>query len=1073
MQFVLVHQGGITFVLSTEWFTWLSEWEISCGASASVRSGLTNLSVADFMQQFYNPGVANFGDVPIEFTNMLAVNVLLGIVSAVFLLILASTLYLARLSRRATRDQPTDEDAPLAKIFRGPERTILAQSGVAMIALMIIGPILLVRATNPAAATSSVNDLLWIGPFIMLIDLSRLMLVGSLRKPATPDIVVDQCANEKRKPILKVTLDNLCSEFSRSYERHIEIPTITERPALADNGGIFVPEPGEGRYFLGTLKAQNYEEILACLNLGVLDRGRTALIVCPDAVLMQFSTNIIERLQTEHQNFDPHTWLANTQLEEDDGPLDIIFASPETLGTILDRIKIVKGEIATLGGIIVIGMHRMDVGLLSLGLRRLKPFVENPASMIGVAQSEELGNARNFLGFLPLFSELREKPPIQVDLDLYGPSYTLILRQRQGASFERREDWPDWVKVLWSTRRSEPRADVYLFDTAADHAATLWRDRVLVEVDGNYDSDTIAWGRTLRTPSIFPIDAPHPAVLIKDRGNLADALRLSVADTQSIENLRILATGDYPGASFLRAKLTEELNRVQQAREYKRALARFCIKFGSYLPKPQGGPVELALLVQQEYKSTMRRGFALGGENSDLSQDGLERIWAEREEPLEELGISNTRVGLERLFRQTFRVSNTASFVTREESSDRRWTYNLTATSLANSDILATYALEQNQNAPLPGTADRGVYSLIAADHGLNYAEGTRISVGGGLYEIRSVNSGRKTVLVQPENSIEPRGLTFVRDYAIRVRSDDPSKQFAADMRRAVQDTPQAFEIATGYAHVARRTTAVLENGADCTPLSEDGTPPKRIQTAILSDYRLRSIAIMRLYQGKAQPNPRASQTARRIFGRGAVSRGRGSLNNPLTGTLPPNVAFTLITTLQDVLGLMFQSQHHRIAVVSHDAIVLPPVRSVSFNNITSYCLERQPSLAPSTGDQAFAAESRNLLNRHVHGQDVRSDYNAFANAFITQARARQGVKEATIAPLLTLTLIEDSDHDLGVARFLNSNFIEVQEYWRDYLEHYADCWRRREPHDYTFGSKVQPSCYDFQGAFDIVKGMA
>lgn len=1071
LQFALVNSGGLTVALDSAWITWLTEWEISCGGSILGRDGVALL---DHLQQYYNPGDGGAGDVTIEFTNMLALNLALGLIAALPLIVIGAVMQLFGFVRGKSGEPATEEDAPLSGLFRGPERTILAQSTAAVIALMIIGPILLVRSQNPEANTTGIEDLLWIGPFIVLLDLARLMLVGPKLSDPAPFAETEPVELPSRERILKALAGRLQGDFATSHERLIEVPPISDIAAPDVAPGPDVPGQGKGRYILGTLKAQNYDEVLACLNEGVLDRGRTALVVCPDAPLITFSNDIITRLAEKQPNIAPRTWLANTELEEEDGPLDLIFASPETLGTVLDKIEIIKSEIATLGGVIVIGMHRMDVGLLSLGMRRLKPFVENPATMIGVAQSEEMGNARDFIGLLPLFSELEDEAPTKIDLDRIGPSFTLLLCQRDMSSFERREDWPDWVKVLWRARQLQPRAEIYLFDTEADHPALLWRDRVVADVDGEYDADVVAWGRSLQTPSVFPINAPHPAAVIKDRGNLADALRMSIADTDAVENLRIVTTGDYPGSSFLRARLHTELGASREAVDNKRALARFCKTYGSYLPKPQGGPIELALLVHQEYRSTMRRTFGRGGEKSTLSQDGLDKIWAEREEPLHELGISNTRVGIERLFRQAFLVQSSASFVTREESADRRWSYDLTATSLANPDSLATYALELDQKSALPGTTERGVHRLIAADHGLTYAEGTRVSAGGGLYVIRSVNPALKTVLVAPENSMEPRGLTFVRDYAIRVRSDDPTQQFAADTRRAVQDTAQAFEIAIGYARVARRTTAFLEHGTSRTPLGDEGATPRRADTAILSDYRLRSIAVMRLYQSAVGAGGGAARPGGgRVFGRGAARTAKGTPSVGMEGSAQAKVAFTLITTLQDVLQLMFPPLAHRIAVVSHDAVVLPPVNSVTFDKVTGYCLERQPTLARATKEQPFQAGDRDVLNRHLHSQDVRLEYDTFVEAFLNQARARDKVAPEMRSPLLTLVVLEDSDHDLGVARFLNTNFREVQAYWQDYLEHYADAWRRREAHDYEFGAGSRPSCYDFQAAFDIVKGMA
>ncbi|MEM9755639.1 MAG: hypothetical protein AAF914_06585, partial [Pseudomonadota bacterium] len=1013
----------------------------------------------EFLNLLYNPGPpgSGGGDLPTSFTNMLAVNlVLMAAFTVLSFLAAGIRAAVVALSRR---DPPGPAPEPI-RWLRGPERVILVQSTLAIISTLIIGPIVLLYAEAPATASASLVDLLWVGPVIVMLDLARLMLVPA--RAGAVDAAED--APDTSAPDTPLILGGVAADLKREFGDQavlgFELPPATQTAAPTPDGLAAIPGPGQSRYLPGTLKAETYGDILDSLTRGVLDTGRAALVICPNDAIQDFSRNILDGLARSDGARHTRAWVANTELSNEDGAVDILIASPELLNTILDQVEGVRAELATLGGIVILGLHRMDLGLLALGLRRLKDFVEHPKEMIALVQSEARANAVASIRTLPLLNELRDPRSVPVrDLDRQGPAHVLVLRVAQNETFaeQRRAHWPVWARALLSVRQGQPRATPYVFDAEAAHPAGIWREQVIQTLQGTVEPDIDQWARTLPSPQITPHAAAHPAAFLTDPGNLADAVQIGVAEETSHETLRVITTRSYPGASFLQSELARETDTFDAAARSD-GLRRFCARFGSVYPQPQGGPIELALLVRQEYSSAIRLGASDAPRGGELRQDRLDRIWTDRAEPLEKLGISNTRIGLERLFRQTHRIPSTASFVSREQGEDRRWTYRLAEQSLANPDTLAMVSLELTLGAGLPGSDGPSGAAMPLADHGLSYAEGVRLLINGDIYQVQTVNTARRSALVQASNAADLVGYTFVRDYALRADQDGHVPGFAAEARTPVQQTEQPFEIATGYAHIARRTQAHLEHRRSGAPFGPTGQSPLRSDTQIVSDYRLRSMALLRIYD--AAPSS------------GAARRGRGP-RGPVTRRTAPGggdggLVLTLATSLQDVLGLIFRPLAHRIAVVSPDLTAPPREGDGNPDGATAFCLDRQPALVAPGGADPFA----HVGMRHRLSDPARAAYGTLFDAFIEQARARENAPETAHQTRLTLAVIEDSDHDLGVARYLNEHTGEVLRLWSDYLRHYAQEPVGTPGHDYGFGAAVAPSCYDFIAAAELVEKM-
>lgn len=1024
-------------------------------------------SVSDILHQRYNATPP--GDLPYQFTDMMFFNLALLVLFAAILVVIG-LLRVVFSKLFGSGEPPASAPEPIA-FFRGPERIVLVQSVLGITVLLMMAPMLLMTAEDPSNWSRSVWDFLWVGPFVLLVDLARLMLVPAIAEQTDVTEEIDPAATAEPELFLPAVATRLKAVYdTRPDNLDFVIPKIKVQASPTTEDTTKIPEAGTVRHLKGTLKADNYGYVLSYLNQAVLDAGRSALVICPNESLDVIADNILDRLNHSSSSLVSRTWRANAPLQNDSaanvGAVEVIFASPETLGELVTHIRALRGELATLGGVFIFGLHRMDIGLLNLGLRRLKPFVDHPNRMIGVVQSEERGALFTVVRHLPLLNELSNPVDIPlVNLDRNSPAHTLVVRPSQEADFTRRENWPLWAQMLISARKDEPRADAFVFDTDARFPAGAWREEVVQQLDGNEDNELVSWARQLAMPVLSPIDAGHPVGLLQDQGNLADALRIGIADSETVETFRLILTSDYPGASFLRQRLKYELDRADRSADaLRQSVQNFSDSFGSVLPTPRGGPVEMALMVQQEYYSAIRGRADRSHERQVLRQDHLDRLWAQREGPLEKLGITNTRVGLERLFRQTYEVSSSSDFVTRTESEDRRWMYRLADQSLAHPDMLANMRVELGQGAVLLGSEQPGGFSVPLADHGLSYDDEVRLLIGGNVYEVSNVDPNDRIVTVEPRDK-PVRPYAFVRDYAFRLEPKNDIPNFATDARLPVQDTEQPFEIATAYAHVCRHTTAHLEHGSSMNAFGTDNRMPKRKETDVRFDFRIRSVGLLRVYGagGESGGTP--------VVGLRRSARRRGgpqAAQNRIDG----KIAFTLATTLQDVLALTFHPLAHRIAVVSPEAHLLSPKGRLEWDTTSNYCLQRQPALMRGDPHMPFMDTDRSVTSRHQISEATQSAYGEFFSEIITEARARNNVRPETRKPYLTLAVIEDSDHDLGAVRHLRDSADEVLGLWSDYLNHYENEPARATDFDYAFGAERTADCYDFAGAAEVLRKM-
>lgn len=1049
LQWYIGSSGGLRAVLNSPLLSTLYRWPIVC---ANALSNDTPLYL--FLQQRYNPALNNSfsgANVPVEFTNMLAVNLVL---MAAFCTVSAFTALVSRMLaafRRRSREKVLSSDERLLAWLSGPERTSLIQNAILVLLAIAVAPILVLWSTSPDVTTPPINNFLWAGSLVVMIDLARLLLMGrSLH--AVESTKVDKNSDEASGLILKSVYSAIIKRRSEAIAAHFELPAQREQaPAVTKKGEeLDSISNGEVKFLFETLNNNHFETISDIIDTKVLDTGRAALVICPQDALEEFASDLEERFDNADTTLKPVIWRVGRP-RSDEHRIDFFIVSPELLDTLVAKQKEVAEELSRLGGIFILALHRLDVGLLNLGLARFQQAVDAPSEMVAVVQSEQRRDLRNWIKNMPLLRSLNTQGGV-VDSS-FGrkvPGYTILLDPVDASTAELHSRWPIGARALFDGHAVAQQSGGFIFDMNARHAKSVWQTTV---VEHLHDADRIAeakWAGEITAPVLIPTEHPHPIGLLEDNGNLVDMMGIGIASESSREALRLIVRGTYPGSTFLRDRLEHAIKSgtASSPGGLRTTLTDVWNLHGSIIPTPGGGPLELALMVRQEYQT---RG---------LTQSRLDAIWAKQSNAISQLGITNSRIGLERLLRQTLRISDNKRMVSRKETENRTWAYSIVDQSLASSEVLAALPLSFPQLVDLPGV--NAFQKLALADHGLSYAEGTRIILNGSIYKLQSVQSSKDIVFVEADDERPLRPYVFVRDYRISTGANKKAINFAVDKRHPPKSTDYPTEIVTGYARISRQTSAFREFANVNQAFESAGTVPSREDVSVASEASLRSIAILRAYQPEERNANRKSQKPQ--FGRKQTQDSTGSEISGL-------VAFTLAATLQDVLAMLFPALAHRIAVVSLDAFVVAPRGEREWDNVSAFALDRHPGLLPPTNPKQDGKEERTRERHQLKASD-RAKYSEFFDAFIAKARQRLDADPVTGTALSSMAVIEDSDHELGVANSFLERFAEIREFWAAYLEHCERIAASDREADYSFGSGRLPVCFAFDEALKIVKGM-
>jgi hypothetical protein len=546
------------------------------------------------------------------------------------------------------------------------------------------------------------------------------------------------------------------------------------------------------------------------------------------------------------------------------------------------------------------------------------------------------------------------------------------------------------------------------------------------------------WVRDLPVVQIAPPSGKSPLAVIDDRWNLADAVSCGTAEEQAQEAMTVVTVGGYPTSRFLLAQLREATGGAARGPGGRRqALDAFSNRFGSIMPAPGDGPAELMLMTVRELDVARRT-------SNWVNQDRLRHLWSNANTAvLEQLRIRVGAAGLRQLFQVASSRVLQGNEIDQSREGDMSRRFRLR--SAAAQGALTLDMLRVHIGNPVERF-------LPAADHGLSYAQGTRMVIDGNVHKVASVDTQARQVRLDIANTTAAPRTDFVRDYASPVFMGSDSL-FAAEAPSLSVEVQQPYAMVLGYVPFARRTRAAMEWSTDAAPFSATESP-RIVDCSIDSALRLRRIACLNLLTAGAAAQP----------------RGRSQPSAP-DQAVSARVAFTLACTLNDVVATLFPMQAHRIAILHGPlppgAGALPQPQPGREDRVLAYALARQPRLVPLwDSGRTDAAPGMPDLQRRMADEGRK-----FAATFMQ--KARRNTDAAIPDSRLSLFLVEDSDHDLGVATAFAAQFRErVLPFWADYLQ-----WCDKEPvkgatHPYGFGTGEIPQTFDFAEAAQIVKAM-
>ena len=1035
------------------WPRWLYQTMPTCAPDPL--SGFTDpLALREFLLYRY---AATGTDLIPDFTAGLAANLALLAaaavvvwVGAVFVLVWQA---IARLFRRPAPRRVSAKFAGWRRMNRTERAVVVLAAGITVLVAMAGPAMLVLLSDNPQDFSLQVKDLLWIGPLLFLADLARL---------AWPEPSLDTFATQVETPVtvtVPLVLPALVQSMRKTFpQRAVMDLMIARQPGARTDpdaaGPLPLPAPGTAEFHESSLLRWHLDRLVRVANRAVLDAGRTALVVCP----IEAQRGINDELETRFR-IDPgpgivRIWSDGQPLEAGDD-LELIIVTPESLSRLLDNAVAYQGFLERLGGIFVIDFHRLDLGLLHVALTRLKQHVRAPDSIVAMFQAERRGGLSDWIKNLPL---PRTKSILRMD----RPAPSVAIDQHVVLALPGRSDSPDGDAGLWPTRaqlmvhalRTAPQAEPYHFDEHARHVPSQW-ENILRRLRNETDQSIANRAAQLQHPVLLPINHAHPFAVIDDAGNLVDCLGAEITAPTSLEALRIVMRGTYPAAIFLHDQIEQARRKAgTSATGLRNALDELRGKYGSLTPEPVGGPVEVAMMLKQEILKRRNDGSRVG-------QRQMESIWPKPDSVLRQLHVANTRAGIERLFQIALQIPGTDGFLESELRPDRTLTYALAADVISRGMAFETLKVRVRDTVQQGRSADpawRGEVRVLA-DHGLSYMKGSRFVLDGRICEVDEVDIHRREVHVRYREEAALREHTFVRDYAFLTAAQS-KHGFAAERLSAKTNCAVPMEMASGYMQVARQTRGFYTHLSDAAPHDENGKLGDVTNGEARSALHLRSVAVLQIYNRDAVPvAPRRGRLP-------GVARARSQ-----AGAVSAQVAFTLATTLQDILQTCFPLHAHRLAVLcpqaQGDAALFADDPHLRF------AVDRQPLLQALNELTGTVAARGPRQMRGVLDADLTSSLEGLAETFLNLARRQTGGEEPGFPVALTLFVVEDSDHDLGIVRsIIAQNHATVLDRWEGYLSHCCQTQGTGQDFAYAFGDKRVPACFDFPGALQIVKGM-
>lgn len=1031
---------------------WLSELPVCTVGSPSAT---TPLPLWEFLQNRYAVDGSNLRS---SFTTGLVVNLLLLALFAFITWIPASWCLLRRRFSSRTRrradavEAQEDLGAKRGKTdWNRTERALVVLLAAITTLFAMLGPMLLVSVTNyPQYFAEQVQNILWIGPLVYLADSARL----AWAEPLTADAESSSQGTEgEQSPlVLELLVRNIRKTFPNragfDFVLKAQPRTSAQKADLVEPA---MPVPGMIELHTCTLLATHLDRFVRVASQCILGNGYTLLVIAPIEAIADLRQEMERRLNDPFGLQRIACWSEGQPLEAGQD-VEVIFATPESLALLLDRGDQFNTFFRMLGGMVFVAFHRLDQGLLHVAMTRMGTFDRDGGQLIALIQTEPRQGITDWITNLPLLFGLAHKA---VDSQLIGTDIDQYVVLAHAGAADRAEmapqdKWPTDAQLMVHAVTQAPAAAPYFLDLRARHVKSL-RDTMARHLRTAGRHDSADRFDAVRHPRLLPEDHPHPMAVIDDAGNLVDALRTDITAATSREALRVILRGAYPAAAFLEDRIRAELGQPgAEPGELRVRLEELGRRFGSLTPEPEGGPVEFAMMLRQEVMARQKRG-------EPITQHDLAPILKSEDKVLRQLQISNTRAGIERLFRATLQIERRDGFVSDLLNEQRLLTYRLDNRVLEGAAAFETLRVKVRER-----TAQRGVTSLQLrgealplADHGLSYMAGTRFVINGRIAEVDQVDVQHREIEIDYREEETPGTYSFVRDYAFAPASD-AMPGFAVEKYGTRHDRQQPQEFASGYMQVARRTRGFYSHPGGW-PFAGKITPGDMTGGEVRSSRHLRSVAVLACnsLDGNIAPMRRRNDLPGAAQNQPSQSSG-----------LPPEVAFTLATTLQDVLHTCFPLHAHRLAVLCPQAQPLQ-MRTDRSDPVLHFALNRHPGLRPLdpvTGQVGDLSADGNAPLRAV--EDM-------AQAFLKLARQSDRAQPLDGRTVLTLLLVEDSDHDLGIARsVVTGNYEAILERWYAFVSHCAEA-EKRPGFAYTFGTDKALSCYDFAAAQAFVKGMS
>lgn len=328
---------------------------------------------------------------------------------------------------------------------------------------------------------------------------------------------------------------------------------------------------------------------------------------------------------------------------------------------------------------------------------------------------------------------------------------------------------------------------------------------------------------------------------------------------------------------------------------------------------------------------------------------------------------------------------------------------------------------------------------LSCSDHGLAYGRGTKTSFNGRTYVISKIDDAKIVVEARAFQSGPRPSYFFANNYTIHVSGSDTAFEIPLTFGRTAAQLLQTRAFLRGK--VVRRTVGMLEVG-------ESG---RRFGPHVPQWRHGEEVE-------HTQEHPHAAMIL-------LCLSGKDKRLETLTGLRLSRAAFTLAATLQDLMFSLFAIVGHRIAVLTpqaQEAIATAQMtqEDQSAGEYQRFPAERYPRLV------ADAAAS----GRETGPMDAQA-WTATLYSFIGESLKSSADFDDPGKNILSLVIVEDSDHDLGALRHVFADWPMVLQRWGDYVT-WLDLNKDKPDFYYRFGGDQLSSLFDFAAAAQIIAVM-